>query len=225
MELHGRRMARTSEDPPRKCGPVCTAVLYSYIVSQTYSTRASPNHFLISVGQLLLPHFKGWKMMQNTEPSKNLNPRPIIPRLQSQTQNHPSPLSCSCFSLCGSNFTSEIHNKYRPECSAACQNTAPEPSECITSHHGSLQFRKKLWTLRRPPNSFFFATIDNGSLSGEGQAFGLRAQKGFPVRPQTWKARAECAFGLSTAVISFFPTLLSKDPQHTGGRSKKSDDM
>lgn len=33
MELHGRRTARTSQDPLRKWGPVCTAVLYSYIVS------------------------------------------------------------------------------------------------------------------------------------------------------------------------------------------------
>lgn len=31
MELHGRRMARTSEDPLRKWGPVCTAVLYSLV--------------------------------------------------------------------------------------------------------------------------------------------------------------------------------------------------
>lgn len=75
-------------------------------------------------------------------------------------------------------------------------------------------------TTKTPPNSLSFDTIDNGSLSGESQAFGWRAQKGFAVRPQTWKARAECAFGLPTAVISFFPMLFSKIPQHTGKRSK-----
>lgn len=78
-----------------------------------------------------------------------------------------------------------MHNKYWSECSAACQDTAPEPSDrgtsqAITDHFNS---GRSFWHYEDPPNSLSFDTIDNGSPQEK-------------AKPLAWEHRSSLQWGL-----------------------------
>lgn len=135
------------------------------------------------LGQLLLPRFKSWQMMQNRQLRQHLNSHVMIPKLQPQTQNHP--VSHFCFSLCALSFISEIHRNIG-------LNRASEPSERGEPHTNS---GRSCWGYEDPSNAPSFDTNDNGSFSGDTKSW-PESTKGVCSEATDLKSKAEYVLGL-----------------------------
>lgn len=141
------------------------AVLYSYIVSGTYTTLASPDHFLLD--SCCCPVSKVGRWLQNKQlsqktwihipqfPSCNLKPRTTL----CHTSAFLFVLRVSPLKYTETLLWTQLQSSQRG------------------GHHKATHTNsgRNCWCYEDPSNALSFDTNDNGSFSGEDQVFGLRA--------------------------------------------------
>lgn len=149
--------------------------------------------------------------MKNIQLSQNLNSHPMIPKLQSWTQNHS--LSHFCFSPCAWSFSSEIHRH-------TGLNTASEPSEMRAPQGTTHQLRKELLMLWRPLQCTLFWHKWQWQFLRRPPSLRPESTKEVCSEATDLESKAEYVPSLSIAAILLILTLLSKVPQHTSRRSK-----
>lgn len=208
VELQVSRRARIQKPHWVHRTQLGAAVLYSAAVSGTYTTLASPDHFLLDICYCSISKVGRWCRTKSWAktwihmpwfPSCNLTPR--------TTLCHTSVFLCVL-------WVSPL--KYT-ETLVWTELQSPQREGHSKAPHTNSG--RNCWGCEDPSNTFSFDTNNNGSFSGDDQVFGLTAQKGFALRPQAWKAKQNMFLAYLQLLSRYFPPCCPKFPSTLAGET------